>query len=238
VSQVSQRSLVGRLWRLLWLTVLWLIGISIVWVLIYRFIDPPVTWLMARDRLAGKAVTRNWVDIETLGKRMPYAAIAAEDGRFCEHWGFDLEAIQKVIESNERNKERGRKRLKGGSTISQQTAKNVFLWPHRSWVRKGAEAWFTLLIEGLWGKRRIMEVYLNVVEWGPGVYGADAAARYHFKRPVTQLSRDQAAFLVSILPSPLKWSPTDPSRRVSRKASNVRKTVRAVSGELGQCLKL
>jgi monofunctional glycosyltransferase len=238
MPSADRASLPRRIWRFFWLLALWLIGLSVVWVLIYRVVNPPVTWLMARDYFSGKEVRRTWVDIETLGKRMPYAAIAAEDGRFCSHWGFDFEAIEKAIDANERAKQRGRTKLKGGSTISQQTAKNVFLWPHRSWARKGAEAWFTVLIEGIWGKRRIMEVYLNVVEWGPGIYGADAAARYHFKRPVTQLTRDQAAFLVSILPSPLKWSPTDPSKRVSRKARVVRKTIRAVSGELGTCLKL
>lgn len=233
-----KRSFLSRLWRILWLGVLGFVLVSLVWVLAYRFIDPPVTWLMARDTIAGEQVKRNWVDIDTLGKRLPYAAIAAEDGRFCQHWGFDLEAIEKAIRSNERNEARGRKRLKGGSTISQQTAKNVFLWPHRSWVRKGFEAWFTLLIEGLWGKKRIMEVYLNIVEWGPSIYGADAAARYYFKRPATALTRDQAAYLVSILPSPLKWSPTDPSKRVRRKATVVRKTVRVIGGDLSGCLKL
>lgn len=238
MTSTSKRSLPGRIWRLLWLGITWFLVFTIVWTLAYRFIDPPTTWLMVRDTLDGKQVRRSWVDLETLGKRMPYAAIAAEDGRFCTHWGFDFEAITKAIRSNEQARERGRSRLKGGSTISQQTAKNVFLWPNRSWVRKGFEAWFTVLIEGLWGKRRIMEVYLNVVEWGPGIYGADAAARYHFGKPVTAISREQAAFLVSILPSPLKWSPTDPSRRVARKARMVRKTVVAVSGELGTCLKL
>ena len=162
---------------------------------------------------------------------LPASAIAAEDAKFCFHHGFDLEAINKARKANERGKP-----LRGGSTISQQTAKNVFLWPGRSWIRKGLEAWFTVLIEHLWSKHRIMETYLNVAEWGPGIYGAAAASQHYFAVDVADLSRTQAARLVSILPSPLKWSPTKPSRRVARKSRNVRRAIRTVRNGLSDCL--
>jgi monofunctional biosynthetic peptidoglycan transglycosylase len=143
--------------------------------------------------------------------------IAAEDARFCEHHGFDFEAMEKAYASNQRRPGK----IRGGSTISQQTAKNVFLWPQRSYVRKGAEAGFTVLIEGLWGKRRIMEVYLNTVEWGPGVYGAEAAAQRNFGVGADRLTPAQAARLAAILPSPLKWKAAKPGPYVQRRSRRI-----------------
>ena len=137
---------------------------------------------------------------------LPRAAIAAEDARFCQHHGFDFDAMQKALQHDEKRPGR----LRGGSTISQQTAKNVFLWPQRSWVRKGFEAYFTVLIELLWGKRRIMEVYLNTVEMGPGLYGVEAASQRYFGVSAKALDPAQAARLIAILPSPLKWQAVDP----------------------------
>jgi monofunctional biosynthetic peptidoglycan transglycosylase len=154
------------------------------------------------------------------------AVIAAEDARFCEHHGFDLDAIQKAMAANEA----GRK-LRGGSTISQQTAKNVFLWPSRDWIRKGLETWFTVLIEVGWGKERIMEVYLNSIEWGPGVYGAEAAAQRNFHVHAKDLTPAQAARLAAIVPKPLSWKAAKPGPYMKRRAGSITRNARAVRRE-------
>ncbi|MEX6725295.1 monofunctional biosynthetic peptidoglycan transglycosylase [Parapedomonas caeni] len=226
------RPLFKRLSGVLISALLIVVGLSVLWVAAYRWIDPPTTWLIHRDRAGGKAVQQTWTTLDDMQLRIGYAAIAAEDARFCDHHGFDVEAITRAMEANVEGK-----KLRGGSTISQQVAKNVFLWPERSWVRKGLEAYFTVLIELFWSKRRIMEVYLNVAEWGDGIYGAEAASRHYFHKSAAKLSRTEAARLVSILPSPKKWSPTDPSKRVKRKARNVRKALATVMDDVGKCLR-
>ena len=184
---------------------------------IYRFVPPPVTFLMVQRLYEGEGLNRRWRPLSDISPRLVRAVIAAEDARFCRHKGFDFEAMEKALENNERRPNR----IRGGSTISQQTAKNVFLWPQRSYVRKGFEAYFTVLIEGLWGKRRIMEVYLNTVEWGPGVYGAEAAARKNFGVGADQLTQAQAARLAAILPSPLKWRAAKPGPYVKRRSRKI-----------------
>jgi len=158
------------------------------------------------------------VPLEKISSAMPLAVIAAEDQKFEEHFGFDLEAIKKAEKYNKRHQG---KKTKGASTISQQTAKNVFLWPNRSWIRKGFEVYFTFLIEIFWSKQRIMEVYLNVIEMGNGVYGVEAAAQEYFHKPASKLSVREAALIAAILPSPLKWSPVKPNARVQKKASRI-----------------
>jgi monofunctional biosynthetic peptidoglycan transglycosylase len=159
-------------------------------------------------------IEKDWKSLDEISKQMPLAVIAAEDQKFDEHFGFDLEAIEKAVEYNEKHKG---KKLKGASTISQQTAKNVFLWQGRSWFRKGLEVYFTFLIELLWSKERIMEVYLNVIEMGPGIYGTEAAAQYYFKKPASKLSASEAALIAAILPNPLKWSASKPTPYIQRK---------------------
>jgi monofunctional glycosyltransferase len=216
---------------------LWFVIISVVWVLLYRFIDPPATYLTLRDELKGANVQRTWADLEDMTPTIALAAVAAEDKNFCRHNGFDFEAIRQARAANARAKANGGTKLRGASTISQQVAKNVFLWPQRSYVRKGLEAWFTVLIELLWPKRRIMEVYLNVAEWGPAVYGAEAAADHYFNKHADALTRTESARLVSILPSPLKWSPTAPSKRIKRKSRNVRRALSTVRSQYSDCLK-
>jgi monofunctional biosynthetic peptidoglycan transglycosylase len=158
----------------------------------------------------GQTVTlkKKWASLADMSPAMPLAVVASEDNRFTEHSGFDMEAIEKAMEYNKRS--HGRK-VRGASTISQQTAKNVFLWPGRSWIRKGFEVYFTLLIEFIWGKERIMEVYLNVAEMGKGIYGAGAAADKYFGKSALRLSRGEAALLAAILPNPLKWNPSAPT---------------------------
>ena len=187
---------------------------SLFFVVLYKFVPPPVTPLMV-IRLGEQAwngqtvrLKKNWVPISEISPGLPLAVVASEDNLFFEHKGFDFESIEKA---REYNKEKHGKKVRGASTISQQTAKNVFLWPQRSWVRKGLEVYFTVLIEFVWGKRRILEVYLNVIETGKGVYGVDEASRQNFGKPASATSRSEAALIAAVLPNPLKWSPSSPT---------------------------
>ena len=198
----------------------------VVAVAVYRFAPPPVTFLMVQRAFEGRGFERRWVPIEKISPSLVRAVIAAEDARFCEHHGFDLKAIEKAMAANAAGK-----KLRGGSTISQQTAKNVFLWPGRDWVRKGLEAWFTVLIEVGWGKERIMEVYLNSIEWGPGVYGAEAAAQRNFKVPASKLTATQSARLAAIVPKPLSWKAAKPGPYMKRRAGSINRNAKAVRRE-------
>jgi len=186
-------------------------------VLVYRFLPPPLTFLMVQRMIEGRGLDHRWRPLSRISPNLTRAVIAAEDAGFCEHHGFDFTAMQKALANNEKRPSR----IRGGSTISQQTAKNVFLWPDRSYVRKGLEAYYTLLIEGLWGKRRIMEVYLNSIEWGPGVYGAEAASQKWFGVSADKLSGAQAARLAAILPSPLKWKAAAPGPYVAKRSRRI-----------------
>jgi monofunctional biosynthetic peptidoglycan transglycosylase len=190
----------------------------------YRFVPPPLTYLMVQRTFEGRGFDRHWRSLDHISPTLVRAVIASEDSGFCRHHGFDFKAIEKAMKNNERRPNR----LKGGSTISQQTAKNVFLWPGRTYVRKGLEAYFTVLIETMWGKRRIMEVYLNSIEWGPGVYGAEAAARKNFGVGADRLSAVQSARLAAILPKPLAWRADRPGPRMRTKSSRVVRSAGAV----------
>ena len=192
------------------------VGLPLALVAAYRFVPPPVTILMIQRSLEGKGFSRTWRPLDQMSPALIRSVIAAEDAGFCGHQGFDFEAMQEAWAHNERSD-----RVRGGSTISQQTAKNVFLWPQRSSVRKGLEAGFTVLIEVGWGKRRILEVYLNTIEWGPGVYGAEAAARRNFGVGADRLTPAQAARLAAILPSPLKWRAAKPGPYVKRRSGRI-----------------
>ena len=180
--------------------------LSLLWVLLYRFVDPPFTLTMAGDRLSGRHVTRDWMSLDRLDRDSVRAAIAAEDSKFCSHWGFDQDAIAAAMRRNAQ----GGSVIRGGSTISQQTAKNAFLWQGGGYPRKALEAWFTLLIENLWGKRRIMEVYLNVAETGIGTYGVNAGAQRYFNHDARAMSRVEAARIAAVLPLPKKRGATAP----------------------------
>jgi monofunctional biosynthetic peptidoglycan transglycosylase len=186
-------------------------------VLVYRFVPPPITILMIERSMQGQGLDHQWVPLSAIAPAMTRAVIASEDSNFCQHHGFDIHAIEKAAQHNEAKPAK----MRGGSTISQQTAKNVFLWPERSWVRKGAEAWFTVLIETLWGKPRIMEVYLNTVEMGPGIYGVEAASQHYFHGHAATLTPAQAARLAAILPSPLKWKAEKPGPYVARRTGRI-----------------
>ena len=200
---------------------------------IYRFVPPPITMLMIERSLQGQGLDHRWAPISQISPAMTRAVIASEDSRFCSHRGFDFNAIDKAIEHNEARPGR----VRGGSTISQQTAKNVFLWPNRSYVRKGLEAWFTVLIEAEWGKRRIMEVYLNTVEMGPGLYGVEAASQRYFHTSARGLTSEQASRLAAILPSPLKWKARDAGPYVRRRTGRIEARSATVErGGLAACV--
>ena len=190
-------------------------------VVLHRFVPPLFTILMVKQAVAGHGMDYRWRSLDHISPRLVEAVIASEDARFCQHHGFDVEAIQKAMEANERAEQRGSDKRRGASTISQQTAKNVFLWPSRDWVRKGLEVGYTGLIEGIWGKRRIMEMYLNVAEWAPGVYGAEAASQHWFNKSAENLTTREAARLAAILPSPRRYKAASPGPYVRRRASRI-----------------
>lgn len=182
-------------------------------VLALRFVNPPLNYYQAREWIRVGELKRDWVPISAMPRYVPQSAIAAEDAKFCEHYGFDIDAIRAALRDDGR--------LRGGSTISQQTAKNVFLWQDRSWVRKGFEAIFTGLIEVLWGKQRIIEVYLNVAEFDEGVFGVGAAAPHYFGVTAANLSPTQAARLMAILPNPKNRSASKPSAFTKRRTGQI-----------------
>jgi monofunctional biosynthetic peptidoglycan transglycosylase len=209
--------LFGRLarWAVLGVLVFIIAG-PIAVVALYRVVPPPLTWLMVQRAFEGRGFDRRWVPLSQISPQLVRAVIASEDSGFCQHHGFDIAAIEKALHHNAVSE-----RIRGGSTISQQTAKNIFLWPHRDWVRKGLETWFTVLIEGVWGKPRIMEVYLNSIEWGPGVYGAEAAAQANFHTSAARLAPAQAARLAAIIPKPLAWKAARPGPYVQRRGGRI-----------------
>lgn len=213
-------------WKILKWVLIFFFGSTILAVVDYRFIPVYITPLMVIRAIspkdgsteAQKEAQRHWkhqwVSYDEISQWMPRAVVATEDGRFYQHHGFDFEQIEKAIEEKKDGK-----RERGASTITQQTAKNVFLWPGHSWVRKGLEAYFTVLIELFWSKERIMEVYLNSIEMGPGIYGVQAAAEHYFDRPAANLTKGQAALIALSLPNPFKRNPARPSGYMLRRRS-------------------
>jgi monofunctional biosynthetic peptidoglycan transglycosylase len=185
-------------------------------VLVHRWVPVPMTYLMVDRAFEGEGLHHKWRPLKKISPNLVYAVIAAEDAKFCTHHGFDFDAIEKAMKHNEKHR-----KVRGGSTISQQTAKNVFLWPQRSWVRKGLEAYYTVLIEALWPKKRIIEVYLNVVEWAPGVYGAEAASQKWYGKSADKLTKKEAARLAAILPSPRKWKAAGSGPYVRKRSSKI-----------------
>jgi monofunctional biosynthetic peptidoglycan transglycosylase len=199
------------------------VGLSVMWVGVYRWIDPPATLLMVRDRMRDTPVSYRPVPLVAISRQLPRAVIGAEDSRFCTHRGFDFAAMRAAYR---RNKQGGR--LRGGSTISQQTAMNVFLWPGRTWLRKGLEAWFTFLIEAMWGNARIMEVYLNVAETGIGTYGVEAGARRYFGHSADSLSETEAARMAAALPLPKRRPVLNPTGFTRRYGNTIRARIGVV----------
>jgi monofunctional biosynthetic peptidoglycan transglycosylase len=194
---------------------LWFGVLSILWVLFYKFVPIAYTPLMALRYINGNTdyeSHHDWKPIEQISTNLQLAVICAEDQNFINHNGFDYEAIKRAFNENKITK-----RTKGGSTISQQTAKNVFLWPQRSWLRKGFEVYFTFLIEKVWGKERILEVYLNSIEMGDGVYGAEAASNYWFNKKAKNLTRQEAASIAGVLPNPLEFKANPRTKYLERR---------------------
>lgn len=216
-----------RILRLALGTLAWACLVCVLWVLVLRIVPPPVTWVMAEQAKEQGAVARTWKPLSALPAAMPMAVIAAEDQLFFTHGGFDVEAIRKAMDHNERNK-----RKRGGSTISQQTAKNVFLWPGRTFLRKGLEAGFTVLIEALWSKERILEVYLNVAETGKGRFGVEATAQACFKRPVAKLTTAQCALIAAALPSPKRFNTCAPSAHMQRRQAWIQRQMRQLGDQM------
>ncbi|MDP5096943.1 MAG: monofunctional biosynthetic peptidoglycan transglycosylase [Flavobacterium sp.] len=228
----KKRTIGQKIFRFFWLVFLWFNIISFSVVLLYKFVPVPFTPLMGIRALehneAGKDMvcSHDWVPIEEISLNLQKAVIASEDGRFLEHSGFDFEAMQKAYKNNSKGK-----KLKGGSTISQQTAKNVFLWQGRSYLRKGLEAYYTVLIELVWGKKRIMEVYLNSIEMGDGVYGVEAAAKHWYIKDAASLTRYEAAGIAAILPNPRKYKASNSSSYINRRKAKISREISFVKLE-------
>jgi monofunctional glycosyltransferase len=208
------------------------LGLNLLLVLVFRFVPVPSSGLMVQRRLEAwsgdKSYTarHRWVPLEEISPSLGVAVIAAEDQNFADHFGFDWQAIEKAVQHNETSR-----RKRGASTVSQQTAKNLFLWSSRSWTRKGLEAWFTLLIEAGWSKKRILEVYLNIVEFGDGVYGAEAAARTFFGKPAKRLTPSEAALLAAVLPNPRKFHANAPSDYIRGRQAWILNQMRQLGGD-------
>ena len=216
--------MVKKILKFIGKVILYFLGISIGLVILFKFIPVPFTPLMfirtfeqvsSNDKVVWK---RDWVSIDEMGTSIQKAVIASEDGKFTTHNGFDVKAIEKAYKNNQK----GRK-VKGGSTISQQTAKNVFLWPGRSYLRKGLEAYFTVLIEVVWGKERIMEVYLNSIEMGNGIYGIEAASQHWFNKSAKNLTKAEAAGIAAILPNPRVYKAKNSSRYIERRKNAIKR---------------
>ena len=219
-----------RIFRFAFKFILWFLAITFLWVLAYRFVPPPVTATMLLD---GHAITKDWEPLDRIDPDMARAAIAAEDGKFCSHNGFDREAIEKALARNARGG-----RIRGGSTISQQTAKNAFLWQGGGFFRKGLEAYFTVLIETLWGKRRIMEVYLNVAETAIGTYGVEAGSQRYFRHGADTMTVTEAARIAAILPLPKQRGAIAPTGFTRRYGNSIAARIGVVRRDgLDACLK-
>ena len=210
----------AKIWTIIWKTCLVIFILSIATTVLYKFVPVPITPLMiirdVEQLGSGNGVTmkHDWVALEEISPKLQLAVVCSEDQNYLKHYGFDWGAIQKAMKSNETGK-----KLRGASTISQQTAKNVFLWPGRSYLRKGLEMYFTFLIEIVWSKERIMEVYLNSIEMGNGIYGAEAASQHWFNKSAKKLTKDEAAAIASVLPNPLRYKASPANSYISgRKA--------------------
>jgi monofunctional biosynthetic peptidoglycan transglycosylase len=225
-------SFAGRIGRALLGSLLGFVVVSVAAVLVLRWIDPVYSAFMAESQLAawvnrdhGYVFRRSWADLDRISPNLPLAVVASEDQKFPEHWGFDVEAIEKAYQLNQHSH-----RVRGASTISQQVAKNLYLWSGRSYVRKALEAYFTILIEACWPKRRILEIYLNIAEFGYGTYGAEAAAERFFHKSAARLTRSDAATLAAVLPSPQHYFAAAPSHYVLQRRDWILNQMQALGG--------
>jgi len=223
-----------RIARILAKIIAWFVGLSLLLVIAFKWLPVPVTATMMMDE---NGITKDWESLDNIDPNLVAAVIAAEDSKFCTHWGFDTEAIEQAARENARVQQKGGGRIRGGSTISQQTAKNVFLWQGGGYFRKGLEAWFTFWIEAVWGKRRIMEVYLNVAETGIGTYGAEAGAQRYFGKSAARLTPDEASRMAVALPQPKKRAVRNPGGWLARHGNSVERRINVVKGDgLDDCV--
>ncbi|UBM60455.1 monofunctional biosynthetic peptidoglycan transglycosylase [Marinilongibacter aquaticus] len=214
-----------RVYNVILKTIGWFIVVSLSLVLLFKFVPVPITLSMIGQAIEYGELQYDWEPIEDISPELAIAVVAAEDQLFPEHFGFDVEAIKKAIKRNEKSD-----KLRGGSTISQQTAKNVFLWQERNWIRKGLETYFTVLIELIWGKKRILEVYMNVCEFGPHVFGAESASKAYFKKTAHALSRSEASKMAAVLPSPRKWKIVNSGPYVQKRSAHIQRQIRQLGG--------
>ncbi|WP_447553743.1 monofunctional biosynthetic peptidoglycan transglycosylase [Vreelandella sp. EE22] len=225
------RHYLGLVWRIVWCGALGFLLLSVALVLLFSVVPPPGSMVMVERKVQSLiarepiTITRQWRSFENLSSNAKLAVIAAEDQRFPLHRGFDIVELRRAWRASQ-----GGERLRGASTLSQQTAKNVFLWSGRSWLRKGLEAWFTLLIETFWSKTRILEVYLNVAEWDTGVFGLEAAADHYFGASGSAMTERQASLLAAILPNPRNRSASRPDAQVERRSQWIRQQMRNLGG--------
>lgn len=207
--------MIKKLLKFLFKTFLWLVGFTVLWVLLYKYVPVYYTPLMAIRYFEAEddfETKHTWVSISEISPELQLAVICSEDQKFVRHNGFDVKSIEKAYKNNKKGK-----KLRGASSISQQTAKNVFLWPDRSWIRKGLETYFTFLIELLWDKERILEVYLNSIEMGNGIYGAEAASKFWFHKSAKNLQKYEAAAIAAILPNPRNYRANPPSNFIQKR---------------------
>lgn len=230
----GRMSIPGALKRWVIRVILGIAGMWIAGIIVFGMLPVPFSAVMMERQISawlhvdfGYVAHSDWVGMDEISPWMGLAVIAAEDQKFPEHWGVDMAAIQKAVAHNERNENR----IRGASTLSQQTAKNLFLWDGRSWVRKGLEAGLTVGIETVWSKRRILTVYLNIAEFGDGIFGVEAAARHYFNKPASQLSASQAALLAAVLPNPLRFKADAPSGYVRSRQAWILRQMRQLGGE-------
>jgi monofunctional glycosyltransferase len=208
----EKKSLLSRIWRLIKRTFIIMFIAQLVYIILLRWVDPPLTTTQLISWIGGNGLTRDYVPLNSISPNARLAIIASEDQLFPYHNGFDYKSIQKAMKENKKSR-----RVRGASTLSQQVAKNVFLWQGRSWLRKGLEVYFTFMIEIMWGKRRILEVYLNVSEMGKGVFGVEAAARKYFRKPAAKLTINESAMIASCLPNPKKYTVKPLSNYVAKR---------------------
>ena len=226
---LKRKYILKKAWLVLKWATIGFFASTILTVILFSFINPPVTPLMLKRALAKKpdgsfvGIHKDWVSYKKISPSMIRAVIASEDNRFVDHFGIDMQAVQKAVDYNKRNK-----RKRGASTISQQVAKNVFLWPARTYIRKGFELYFTFLIETVWSKKRIMVVYLNIMETGNGIYGVEAASQKYFHKPASRLTRSEAALIASSLPNPRKRNPAKPTSYMLRRQSRILDLMRKI----------
>lgn len=224
---MSKKKKKGGFWSLVKKVVLFLFLLQLFYIVLLRWVDPPITLTQLQSWLGGDGLKRDYVSASEISRHMKLAVIASEDQIFPDHGGFDWKNIRKATEYNKKKPNR----LRGASTISQQTAKNVFLWQGRSWFRKGLEIYFTKMIEWIWGKKRILEVYLNVIEMGRGVYGVEAASHAYFNKPASQLTAKEAAMISAALPNPKKYIVRPPSGYITTRSAWVQRQMRNLAGD-------